>query len=69
MLYIPSDPTQQRAGDRSPSRQRHGGFSLADCIESVSEITAYGADRIKFSYGILDNFTKAPDFHSECMFS
>lgn len=64
-----SDPTHRRAGDRSPLRQRHGRFSLADCSGSVSEITAYGADRTAFSYGILDNFPKASDFHSECMFS
>lgn len=58
-----------RAGYHSPVRQRCGSFSLSDCIQSVSETTAYGADRIMFASGILDNFTKTSDFHRECMFS
>lgn len=62
-------PYPPRAGGHSPLRQRCGHLSLADCLESVSETTAYGADRIMFSSGILDNFTKTSDFHSERMFS
>lgn len=69
LKYVPSDPTPPRAGGHSPLRQRCGHLSLADCLESVSETTAYGADRIMFSSGILDNFTKTSDFHSERMFS